>query len=73
MATGSLTPLLNPVHQKIIDMAMNGVGCRATARTMGWASTPFSHLKTLAAVETSKASSDEPSFNLKQDKAVSSK
>ena len=22
-------------HQKIIDMAMNGVGCRATARLMG--------------------------------------
>ena len=22
-------------HQKIIDMAMNGVGCRATARIMG--------------------------------------
>jgi transposase-like protein len=28
-------------HQKIIDMAMNGVGCRATARLMGVASTPF--------------------------------
>ncbi|MEJ6198841.1 IS1-like element transposase, partial [Escherichia coli] len=24
-------------HQKIIDMAMNGVGCRASARIMGWA------------------------------------
>ncbi|MBL3981921.1 IS1 family transposase, partial [Escherichia coli] len=30
-------------HQKIIDMAMNGVGCRATARIMGVARhpTPF--------------------------------
>ncbi|WP_436628425.1 IS1-like element transposase [Escherichia coli] len=28
--------LLNPVRtQKIIDMAMNGVGCRVTARIMG--------------------------------------
>ncbi|AHA65123.1 Transposase [Shigella dysenteriae 1617] len=32
----SLTPLLNPVRtRKYIDMAMNGVGCRATARIMG--------------------------------------
>jgi hypothetical protein len=28
-------------HQKIIDMAMNGVGCRATARIMVLASTRF--------------------------------
>jgi hypothetical protein len=47
----SLTPLLNPVHQKIIDMAMNGVGCRATARIMGVGlNTIFRHLKTQAAV-----------------------
>jgi transposase-like protein len=35
-----------PVHQKIIDMAMNGVGCRATARIMGVGlNTIFRHLK----------------------------
>ncbi|GDS45507.1 transposase [Escherichia coli] len=27
-------------HQKIIDMAMNGVGCRATARIMGVCNDP---------------------------------
>ena len=33
-------------HQKIIDMAMNGVGCRATARIMGVSlNTIFRHLK----------------------------
>ncbi len=33
-------------HQKIIDMAMNGVGCRATARIMGVGlNTIFRHLK----------------------------
>ena len=38
-------------HQKIIDMAMNGVGCRATARIMGVGlSTILRHLKTQAAV-----------------------
>ncbi len=38
-------------HQKIIDMAMNGVGCRATARIMGIGlNTIFRHLKTQAAV-----------------------
>ena len=37
--------------QKIIDMAMNGVGCRATARIMGVGlNTIFRHLKTQAAV-----------------------
>jgi hypothetical protein len=47
----SLTPLLNGTHQKIIDMAMNGVGCRATARIMGVGlNTIFRHLKTQAAV-----------------------
>ncbi len=38
-------------HQKIIDMAMNGVGCRATARLMGVGlNTILRHLKTQAAV-----------------------
>ncbi len=38
-------------HQKIIDMAMNGVGCRATARIMGVGlNTILRHLKTQAAV-----------------------
>ncbi|KEL19061.1 insA N-terminal domain protein [Escherichia coli 4-203-08_S3_C1] len=38
-------------HQKIIDMAMNGVGCRATARIMGVGlNTIFRHLKNSAAV-----------------------
>ncbi len=38
-------------QQKIIDMAMNGVGCRATARIMGVGlNTIFRHLKTQAAV-----------------------
>ncbi|VCY99639.1 hypothetical protein BANRA_04669 [Escherichia coli] len=33
-------------HQKIIDMAMNGVGCRATARIMGVSlNTILRHLK----------------------------
>ena len=33
-------------HQKIIDMAMNGVGCRATARIMdGGLNTILRHLK----------------------------
>ncbi|MFP1452536.1 IS1-like element transposase [Escherichia coli] len=33
-------------HQKIIDMAMNGVGCRATARIMGVGlNTILRHLK----------------------------
>nr|ASR82929.1 IS1R transposase InsA [Citrobacter freundii]AZY92045.1 IS1R family transposase InsA [Escherichia coli] len=42
----SLTPLLNPVRTEIIDMAMNGVGCRATARIMGVGlNTIFRHLK----------------------------
>ncbi|HGC4822534.1 TPA: IS1-like element IS1B family transposase [Escherichia coli] len=35
-------------HQKIIDMAMNGVGCRATARIMGVGlNTIFRHFKKL--------------------------
>ncbi len=38
-------------HQKIIDMAMNGVGCRASARIMGVGlNTVLRHLKTQAAV-----------------------
>ncbi len=38
-------------HQKIIYMAMNGVGCRATARIMGVGlNTILRHLKTQAAV-----------------------
>jgi transposase-like protein len=43
----SLMPLLSPVHtRKIIDMAMNGVGCRATARLMGVGlNTILRHLK----------------------------
>jgi hypothetical protein len=36
-------------HQKIIDMAMNGVGCRASARIMGVGlNTILRHLKTQA-------------------------
>ncbi|MBY3011654.1 hypothetical protein FHA64_01090 [Escherichia coli] len=31
-------------HQKIIDMAMNGVGCRATARIMGVGLNTIFHL-----------------------------
>ncbi len=48
----SLMPLLSPVRtRKIIDMAMNGVGCRATARIMGVGlNTILRHLKTQAAV-----------------------
>ncbi len=48
----SLTPPLSPVHtKKIIDMAMNGVGCRASARIMGVGlNTILRHLKTQAAV-----------------------
>ncbi len=38
-------------HQKIIDMAMNGVGCRASARIMGVGlNTILRHLKTQTAV-----------------------
>jgi transposase-like protein len=38
-------------HQKIIDSAMNGVGCRASARIMGVGLNTISrHLKTQAAV-----------------------
>ncbi|WP_407245173.1 IS1-like element transposase [Klebsiella pneumoniae] len=38
-------------HQKIIDMAMNGVGCRASARIMGVGfNTILRHLKTQAVV-----------------------
>ena len=38
-------------HQKIIDMAMNGVGCRASARIMGVGlNTILRHLKNSAAV-----------------------
>ncbi|WP_407227443.1 IS1 family transposase [Escherichia coli] len=38
-------------HQKIIDMAINGVGCRASARIMGVGlNTVLRHLKTQAAV-----------------------
>jgi transposase-like protein len=29
MAATALTPPFSPVHTEIIDMAMNGVGCRA--------------------------------------------
>ena len=32
-------------HQKIIDMAMNGVGCRASARHMGVGLTVLRHVK----------------------------
>ncbi len=49
----SLTPLLSPVRTRksFIDMAMNGVGCRATARIMGVClNTILRHLKTQAAV-----------------------
>jgi hypothetical protein len=48
----SLTPPLSArYHQKIIDMAMNGVGCRASARIMGVGlNTILRHLKTQAAV-----------------------
>ena len=36
-------------HQKIIDMAMNGVGCRASARIIGIGlNTILRHLKTQA-------------------------
>ncbi|MBL3989557.1 IS1 family transposase [Escherichia coli] len=39
-------------HQKIIDMAMNGVGCRATARIMGVGlNTIFFGERTLATLE----------------------
>ncbi|CAM7588413.1 IS1 family transposase [Klebsiella pneumoniae] len=34
-------------HQKIIDVAMNGVGCRATARIMRWPQHDFTSLKKL--------------------------
>ncbi|MFP1454854.1 IS1-like element transposase [Escherichia coli] len=38
-------------HQKIIDMAMNGVGCRATPSLLGVGlNTILRHLKTQAAV-----------------------
>jgi hypothetical protein len=49
----SLTPLLNPVRTRksLMIMAMNGVGCRATARIMGVGlNTILRHLKTQAAV-----------------------
>ena len=46
-----LMPLLSPVQQKIIDMAMNGVGCRMPPRLMGVGlNTILRHLKTQAAV-----------------------
>ena len=43
----SLTPPSQPgTHQKITDMAMNGVGCRASARIMGVGlNTVLRHLK----------------------------
>jgi hypothetical protein len=42
-------------HQKIIDMAMNGVGCRASARIMGVGlNTILRHLKTQAESVTSR-------------------
>ncbi len=49
MATAVHLPASQPgTHQKIIDMAMNGVGCRATARIMGVGlNTIFRHLKKL--------------------------
>ena len=51
MATAVHLHRLSPVlHQKIIDMAMNGVGCRATARIMGVGLNGFTSLKTQAAV-----------------------
>ncbi len=54
-------------HQKIIDMAMNGVGCRATARIMGVClNTILRHLKTQAAVGNLVSVQREPSgHNLK--------
>jgi insertion element IS1 protein InsB len=55
MATAVHTASQPGTHQKIIDMAMNGVGCRATARIMGVGlNTIFRHLKTQAAVVTSR-------------------
>lgn len=49
--TGTYTASQPGTHQKIIDMAMNGVGCRATARIMGVGlNTILRHLKTQAAV-----------------------
>ena len=42
----SLTPPQPGTHRKIIDMAMNGVGCRASARIMGVGlNTVLRHLK----------------------------
>jgi hypothetical protein len=41
----SLTPPQPGTHQKIIDMAMNGVGCRASARIMGVGLNDFTTLK----------------------------
>ncbi|EIQ50553.1 hypothetical protein SS482266_3868 [Shigella sonnei 4822-66] len=45
----SLTPLLNPVRtRKSIDMAMNGVGCRANCTHYGrWPQHDFTSLKKL--------------------------
>ncbi len=46
MATAVNTASRPGTHQKIIDMAMNGVGCRATARIMGVGlDAIFRHLK----------------------------
>ncbi len=43
-------------HQKIIDMAMNGVGCRATARIMGVGlNTILRHLKNSGSSQSSRA------------------
>ena len=43
---GTYTTSQPGTHQKIIDMAMNGVGCRASARIMGIGlNTILRHLK----------------------------
>jgi transposase-like protein len=55
-ATVHLHRFSTGTHQKIIDMAMNGVGCRASARIMGVGlNTDFTSLKNQAAVGKSRA------------------
>ncbi len=51
-------------HQKIIDMAMNGVGCRATARIMGVGlNTIFRHLLNLQSKCNKKRSTHQLEYN----------
>ncbi|CAM8678142.1 hypothetical protein LECLMA074M_12940 [Leclercia sp. M-A074-M] len=46
---GDVTYIWTGTHQKIVDMTMNGVGCRATARIMGVGlNTILRHLNTQA-------------------------